>query len=334
MEAPDILRSWRRPSRNLCPKALSSLRLPLPESSVTSYILPTWLPIPGAELNKAYITLPTVTLPNNVCSIWSPVPYAIFTCYKYLGPFLDHSAVHSGPLVPPPHPASPLPDSIPSDGTSFPLPLLIQVCGLHHQLPHLQEEEAAKAWDTFPHKMPLERELKAALRSLPRFLTQHSPLFSPFPSDKHAVERALHVQYIFIPLLSSDSISSSNTDLDCCGMEDEEIYLGWELDRSDDPPPHCIPAAYTATIWQQDPSTFTWSGTLIPMRHACPLPFNRGFPENYVNATIHYAKCLHKNLKMYQHLLYNKDRTVCSNILISYPPSINFSRTNTYKLHV
>ena len=100
-----------------------------------AYILPTWLPIPGTKLDKAYITLSTVTLSNNVCSIQFPVPYTIFTHYEYPGPFLDHSAVQSGPLVPPPHPGPPPTDSMPSNDTLSPLSLLIQACGLPTHLP-------------------------------------------------------------------------------------------------------------------------------------------------------------------------------------------------------
>ena len=67
-----------------------------------TYILPTQLPIPGTEPDKARITLPTVTLPNDARSIQSPVSYAVFMRYEYPGPFLPHSAVHPGPLLPPP----------------------------------------------------------------------------------------------------------------------------------------------------------------------------------------------------------------------------------------
>ena len=80
------------------------------------------------------------------------VPYTIFTYYECLDPFLDHSAVYPGPLVHPPHPAPPLLEFTPSSDTSFPLALLVQVYGLHHQLTLLQEEEAAEAQDTFPHQ--------------------------------------------------------------------------------------------------------------------------------------------------------------------------------------
>ena len=65
-----------------------------------------------------------------------------------------------------------------------------------------------------------------------------------------------------------------------------------------------------------------------------PLPFDGGFSENYIDAAIYYAKCLHKNLKAYQHLLYDKDRTVRSDMLTSYPPSVYFGRTAAYELHV
>ena len=65
-----------------------------------------------------------------------------------------------------------------------------------------------------------------------------------------------------------------------------------------------------------------------------PLPFDGGFSENYVDAAIYYAKCLHKNLKSYQRLLCDKNGTVQSYMLTSYPPSVYFGRTTTYELHV
>ena len=149
-----------------------------------TYILPTRLPIPGTEPDEARITLPTVTLPNNAHYIWSPVPYAVFTHYEYPGPFLPHSAVHPGPLIPSPLHAPPPPALTPSNETLSPLALLVQACGLSRQLTHLQDEETAEAWDTFLHKMSLERELEAILRSIPTMLSPHSPLSPPSPSAK------------------------------------------------------------------------------------------------------------------------------------------------------
>ena len=162
-----------------------------------TYILPTCLPIPGTEPDKARITLPTVTLSNDTRSIQSPDPYAIFTCYKYLGPFLPHSAVHPGPLMPPPFHAPPPPATMPSDDTSSPLALLVQACSLSCQLTHLQEKEAVEARDTFPHKTPLERELEVTLRLTPTMLNPHSPLSPPL----HQLST----------LLSASSSSSDNS---------------------------------------------------------------------------------------------------------------------------
>ena len=101
-------------------------------------------------------------------------------------------------------------------------------------------------------------------------LSPHSPLSTPSLSAKCAVE---HRAYIPAPSLSSDSIGSSDTDMDCRGTEDEETDSGWELDWSDYPPLTVIQLPSPLPSGGRNPSTFAPPGTLIPTRYACgPMP--------------------------------------------------------------